>query len=82
MPPPRASNGSGTIALADLRVINLQHQHNSVHADDHKSKAAQTVSLPVSKSRSYVRSVASDGPVHVYRDKGKGEGYYVTVLKG
>ncbi|KAK3951826.1 hypothetical protein QBC32DRAFT_314514 [Pseudoneurospora amorphoporcata] len=60
--PPRASNGSGTIALADLRVINLQHQHNSFHADDHKSKAAQTVSLPVSKSRSYVCSVASDGP--------------------
>ncbi|KAK3947552.1 hypothetical protein QBC32DRAFT_365694 [Pseudoneurospora amorphoporcata] len=65
------TSGSGSSPLADFRVISLENQHNSVQT---KSKAAQAISLPVSKSRSYVCSVASGGPVRVYLDKGKGGG--------
>lgn len=65
--PSPSTSSSGSSALADFRVIHLQHNPNN-------AEAVQTVSLPVSKTRSYVCSVASGGPVRVYLDKGKGEG--------
>ncbi|KAJ4414768.1 hypothetical protein N0V85_003014 [Neurospora sp. IMI 360204] len=69
-----SSSGSSSSTLADFRVIHLQHPHSPSNADDPKSKGAQTVSLPISKTRAFVCSVASGGPVRVYLDKGKGEG--------